>query len=90
MLPQAKNRRACLMDGMADRLGVDVDHAVSAKVIARDEAEDMVKRCSQCTQHDACILWMMGHLDHIDMPPEYCLNTQELQYLRREQLAPTA
>lgn len=75
----------CLMHGMGDRLGVDVDRAARSGVIEAPELQQMITRCGQCTQHDACILWMVEHQTAQDSTPEYCLNTQELNYIRAVQ-----
>lgn len=83
-----KPGKGCLMHGMADRMGVDVARAATGEVISQSEAEDMVTRCGNCTQHDACIIWLLEHQNRIEQPPAYCLNTQELQYLRMAQSAP--
>lgn len=71
-----------LMHGMGDRLGVDVDQAVNSGIIDAPELTQMVTRCGKCTQHDACILWMIEHQDTQELTPEYCLNTNELNYIR--------
>lgn len=76
---------ASLMHGMGDRLGVDVDRAVSAGLIDAPALAQMVTRCGQCTQHDACILWMIEHQTAQSHTPEYCLNTQDLNYMRAVQ-----
>lgn len=80
-----KRGSTCLMHGMADRLGVDVDHAATSGAIDAPELQQMVTRCGHCTQHDACILWMIEHQGAQDRAPDYCLNTQELNYIRAVQ-----
>ena len=75
----------CLMHGMADHLGVNVEQAAASGVIERPELGHMVERCGQCTQHDACILWMVEHQGPQDHAPDYCLNTQNLNYIRAVQ-----
>lgn len=79
---------ACLMHGMAERLGTDVDVAARSGVITKEEAHDMVTRCASCTSHDACIIWLMEHQGRQAHPPAYCLNTQELQFVRSEFVVP--
>jgi hypothetical protein len=80
-----KRGTTTLMHGMGDRLGVDVDRAVASGVIDAPELAQMVTRCGSCTQHDACILWMVEHQTAQTHAPEYCLNTQELSYIRAVQ-----
>ena len=86
-LQQASPRpgNACLMHGMAERLGADVERAAASGEISSQELTDMVTRCGNCTQHDACIIWLLDHQGAQDMPPDYCLNTQELHYVRAVQ-----
>lgn len=79
----------CLMHGMAERLGADVERAATAGELSREEVDDMVTRCGQCTKHDDCILWLLDHQGAQETPPDYCLNTQELQYVRAVQNALT-
>lgn len=76
---------ACLMHGMAERLGADVERAATAGEISREELSDMVTRCGQCTKHDDCILWLLEHQGPQQTAPDFCLNTQELQYVRAVQ-----
>ncbi|EKE69706.1 DUF6455 family protein [Roseobacter sp. TSBP12] len=76
---------ACLMHGMAERLGADVERAAASGDISLQELSDMVSRCGDCTQHDACIIWLLDHQGPQVLPPEYCLNTQELHYVRAVQ-----
>jgi hypothetical protein len=73
------------MHGMGDHLGVDVDRAAASGIIDPPEVSQMITRCGQCTRHDACILWMVEHLGVQDRAPDYCLNTQELNYIRAVQ-----
>jgi hypothetical protein len=76
---------ATLMHGMGDRLGVDVDRAASSGIIDAPELTQMVTQCAKCTQHDACILWMMDHQGQQTFAPDYCLNSHELSYIRSVQ-----
>jgi hypothetical protein len=81
----SKRGQTTLMHGMGDRLGVNVDMAESSGIIDAPELSQMVTRCGKCTQHDACILWMLEHQGPQTRTPEYCLNTQELNYIRAVQ-----
>ncbi|MBU2891192.1 DUF6455 family protein [Celeribacter halophilus] len=76
---------ACLMHGMAERLGADVVRAATSGEISPQELADMETRCGECTKHDACILWMLDHQGPQERTPDYCLNTQELNYVRAVQ-----
>ena len=82
METRPKPGRAVLMHGMAERFGADVERAAQNGDISRAELEGMVTRCGQCTRLDACIMWMLAHPGHTQNTPEYCLNQQELQYVR--------
>ncbi|SFJ94358.1 DUF6455 family protein [Celeribacter neptunius] len=76
---------ACLMHGMAERLGADVVRAANSGEISQGELAEMETRCGQCSKHDACILWLMDHQGPQEATPDYCLNTQELNYVRAVQ-----
>lgn len=76
---------APLMAGMAARLGVDPEIAASDGSISGDELAEMKVRCGQCSKHDACTIWLLEHQDHQAETPDYCLNIQELQYIRAVQ-----
>lgn len=73
---------ACLMHGMAERIGADVVRAAASGDIAPEDLSLMESRCAQCTQHDACILWLLEHQGAQEQTPEYCLNGQKLYYVR--------
>ncbi|PTQ75664.1 DUF6455 family protein [Celeribacter persicus] len=73
---------ACLMHGMAERLGADVVRAAASGEIAPEELSRMETSCAQCTQHDACILWLLEHQGRQEQTPDYCLNAQKLYYVR--------
>lgn len=75
-------RTACLMQGMAERLGVDLDAAVAAGRLPEAERDAMVARCRDCAKPDCCILWMIDH-PAADTAPGYCLNGERLGTLRR-------
>lgn len=80
-----KRGSTTLMHGMGDRLGVDVDMAARSGIIDAPELTQMVTRCGSCTKHDACILWMIEHQKAQKHTPDYCLNTNELNYIRAVQ-----
>ncbi|GAA3864372.1 DUF6455 family protein [Celeribacter arenosi] len=82
---QPRPGQACLMHGMADRLGADVEIAARSGEISQGELSDMVTRCGQCTKHDDCIIWLIEHQGRQEAAPDYCLNTHELQYVRAVQ-----
>jgi hypothetical protein len=76
-------RTDCLMQGMADKLGVNPAVAVTAGRLEAAELDGMVARCRSCTHSDDCILWMVDHSTGADAAPGYCLNSEELDMLRR-------
>lgn len=75
-------RTACLMQGMADRLGVDFPALLASGRLSAAERDGMVARCRDCTKGDACILWMVER-ESAEAAPDYCLNGEELATLRR-------
>lgn len=82
---QLRPGTACLMHGMAERLGADVIRAANSGEISEEELRRMETRCGECSQHDACILWLLEHQGRQETTPDYCLNTQELNYVRAVQ-----
>lgn len=75
-------RTACLMLGMADRLGVNPGAALAAGRLDQADIDAMVSRCRSCTRGDDCILWMVDHARGAAVPPGYCLNGERLGALR--------
>jgi hypothetical protein len=74
-------RTACLMQGMADHLSVDLAALIRAGRLSEAERDEMVTRCRACTKGDDCILWMIEH-DQAKDAPGYCLNGEDLTALR--------
>lgn len=72
---------ACLMQGMADKLGVSVDALPPAQVGA------LVATCRCCTRSNDCILWMVDHSTGTGAAPDYCLNGEKLGVMRPESVA---
>lgn len=70
-----------LMDGMADRLGADLDEAELRGEITPEAREDMVLSCTNCTSPEACREWLASH-DSADDAPGYCRNGSKLRALR--------
>ncbi|MDJ0825239.1 MAG: DUF6455 family protein [Rhodobacter sp.] len=75
-------RTACLMHGMADKLGVTPTAALADGRLNQAGLDDMVARCRSCAKSDDCILWMVDHATGATAAPDYCLNREELQALR--------
>jgi len=80
MTDRSRNARtACLMQGMAERLGADL----AALPVAGADLDALVQRCRACTKGDACILWMVDHAGRTEpAAPDYCLNGEVLATLR--------
>ena len=76
-------RTDCLMQGMAEKLGVSPIVAIRAGQLQETDLDDMVGRCRSCTHADDCILWMVDHDAGAKAAPGYCLNSEELDLLRR-------
>ena len=77
---------ACLMHGMADKLGVDPGVAVNSGVIGTGDLDAMIQRCKSCVRGDECVLWMLDHSTGAEAAPGYCLNSEELDQLRRHDM----
>lgn len=74
-------RTACLMTGMADKLGVNPLAAVNTGRLDQADLDAMISRCRSCVKGDDCILWMVDHAK-ADDAPGYCLNSEKLHALR--------
>lgn len=74
-------RHAKLMHGMADKLGLDLEAAPPTR-LPKNELAAMAVRCDACTNHDACILWMLEHDTGAQTPPAYCPNAQDFAMLK--------
>ena len=75
-------RSACLMLGMAEKLGVNPTAALSVGQLDQADLDAMVARCKGCTKGDDCILWMVEHAAGAETAPGYCLNGERLAELR--------
>lgn len=75
---------ADLVEGMADRLGIDY-----GAVIAKDpEAEGRkfmraVMNCSKCSNQDGCAE-LQAHSRQLTETPEYCRNSDMLTHMQRD------
>lgn len=77
----AAARGACLMLGMAQKLGVDPHAMVAAGRLEAEDLAEMVDRCRGCARRDDCILWMVERAT-AGAPPGYCPNGERLSVLR--------
>ncbi len=66
-------RTACLMQGMAERLG--------ARLPDGGALGGMVAACRSCTKPDECILWLVDHAAGAAAAPGFCLNGERLEML---------
>lgn len=68
------NESCTLMQGMADRLGVDLGAGMDvAPEFAATSFRSMVLACASCTEHDACSELQAVH-PQLDATPDYCRN----------------
>ncbi|MFT6451116.1 MAG: hypothetical protein ACJA06_000597 [Halocynthiibacter sp.] len=74
-------RHARLMHGMAEKLGLDLEAEPPAR-LSKAALADMTARCDACTNHDACILWMLENDTGAQTPPAYCPNAQDFARLK--------
>ncbi|MGH1331009.1 MAG: DUF6455 family protein [Paracoccaceae bacterium] len=84
-------RHARLMHGMADKLGLDLETEPPARLskatlskaaLSKATLAEMTARCDACTNHDACILWMLENDTGAATPPAYCPNAQAFGMLK--------
>lgn len=68
------DRASALVDGMAERLGVDL--GATGSLDAEGAAygyRAMVMRCAGCDAQSECATLQAGH-DHLEAPPTFCRN----------------
>ena len=74
---------ADLSQGMAERLGVDLDQAfANSSDVGVLALQNVVMRCAACRQHNDCMEVQKSHAT-LREPPEYCRNTALFQRLAR-------
>ena len=74
-------KHAALVDGMSDRLGVDLEEGVFRGEIAPDLIPDLVLRCTKCTDPEGCARKLAANAQ-LDAAPSYCVNRDTLEKLR--------
>lgn len=68
------DRAGGLVDGMAQRLGVDLGATGTMDAESAAYAyRSMVMRCAGCDGQEACAAHQAAH-DHLDAPPDWCRN----------------
>lgn len=73
-------RHAELVDQMATKLGVDLQHAAIGGAVSVDEITDAVLRCTGCTNPNHCEN-ILASAASAGLPPEYCKNLDLLKRL---------
>ncbi len=75
------DRAGGLFNGMADRVGADIE----AKIIADPERavayRSAILRCANCAEPDSCEGWQAEH-ERADHAPSYCRNHDALKAMR--------
>jgi hypothetical protein len=70
------NESGTLMEGMADRLGVDLrDGMDTSPEIAAATYRKMMLACAGCSEHAACAD-LQAQTSHLDEAPAYCRNRE--------------
>jgi len=73
-------KHASLVDRMSTKLGVDLEESVMRGDVAPDLIPDLVLRCTNCTDPDACAR-MLDDKAPLDAAPSFCVNRDTLQKL---------
>jgi hypothetical protein len=76
------DRRAEVMNRMADTLDVDFAAVMAAQPEVVREYRQAVLRCVACSHEGECTAWMASH-DHADQAPDYCRNKDLLEGLAK-------
>ena len=73
---------ADLVNGMADRLGVDLSGPISHDPeMEAQKYRRAVLRCSNCSNQDGCI-GLQAKSSHLDQAPSYCMNTDMFDQIK--------
>ncbi len=70
-------KHAALVDSMAEHLGVDLDEQVMRGAVEPDLIPDLVLRCTNCTDPEACAR-LLVMTERLDEAPHYCVNRKNL------------
>ncbi|WGW05119.1 DUF6455 family protein [Tropicibacter oceani] len=76
-------RHAGLVDRMAQAQGLDIEEQMLRGNLSMTELEDAVLRCTGCDQPCTCESWLASRSAPVDVPPEYCRNTEMFADLRK-------
>lgn len=76
-------KHAALVDSMADHLGVDLEEQVMRGSLEPDMIPDLVLRCTNCTDPEACVRLLQSTKSLADAP-SYCVNRETLAALAEE------
>ncbi len=72
------NKSAALMNGMAQRVGVDLSAGMLTSTHQAAPAyRNLVLRCAGCSEQAACEVLQADH-DHLDAAPGYCRNADRM------------
>jgi hypothetical protein len=74
------DRHSELMNGMAERVGVDLAGEVAERHIKAQDYRDALLRCSHCDSVEACVEWQKDN-DHAEVAPPYCRNRELFSHL---------
>lgn len=73
-----------LVNGMADRLGVDFSDAILRDPeIEAQKYRRAVMRCSQCSNQTGCVA-LQGGTSQLEQTPEYCMNTDLFNQMKTD------
>jgi hypothetical protein len=73
-------KHAALVDGMASRLGVDLEESVMRGEIVPELIPDLVLRCTNCSNPEACAR-LLAQPDGAEAAPAFCVNRKTLDAL---------
>ena len=73
------------MRGMAEHLHADLDLAEASGLISSHVKAQMSDRCKQCAERGSCLIWLIEPPGLQAKTPSYCVNAQELQFIRAVQ-----
>lgn len=71
-----REEHRALVNGMADKLGLDLDELELRGELAPEFREELVDRCIGCSDMPGCKNWLAEFATPQPQAPEYCRNWQ--------------
>lgn len=77
-------RHQRLSTDMAEKLGIDLEEVAMRGEVPPEELQNVVLRCTACSEAQACRDWLGDHPNGGALPPAYCRNKDLFKALMPE------